>query len=321
MADDMAKHVRTTIRYDGPALAGHEMDVQDLAPALLALADIIQIANKKFNGSETSIKVLVNADVEQRCFMLDVSLVQTFLDQAKIFLGTDHVKTAFDIAQWVGLLGGGIGATSTGLFQLLKFLRKAKDAQAPIHIESDGSGNIIITGNGNVVIVPQQVYQLAQEPKAVEKAKAVMRPLEKEGYETLAFLNGDDAIFEVSSAEADGISALPSQPLSDLPSESVSEIRGQVRIKSAQYEGNAQWGFLWNGRAISAEMSEKAAEWVSAFQDNKIDAPPNSILEVTMLETAQLDAQGMIVGKASYRVTEVHKVSRPPSQIGMFDVR
>jgi len=239
MATEMTKHVRTTIRYDGPALAGHEMDVQDLAPALLALADIIQIANKKFNGSDASIKVLVNADVEQRCFMIDISLVQSFLDQAKGFLGTDHVKTAYEIAQWVGILGGG----TAGLFQLLKFLRSSKDSSTPLHIQNDGTGNIVVTGNGNTIVVPQQVYQLAQEPRAVEKAKAVMRPLANNGYETLAFLDGDNEVFEVSSADAEGIGELPSQPLSDLPSESISQIRGQVRIKSAQYEGSAQWAF------------------------------------------------------------------------------
>lgn len=314
MPIEMSKHVRTTIRYDGPALGGHEMDVQDLAPALLALADIIQLANRKFNGTEADIKVLVNADVEQRCFMIDISLVQSFLDQAKGFLGTEHVKTAYDIAQWVGILSGG----SVGLFQLLKFLRGAKSADAALHIQNDGSGNIIVTGNGNTIVVPQQVYQLAQEPRAVEKAKAVMRPLANEGYESLAFLNGDHEVFEVSSKEAEGIGELPSKPLSDLPSESVSQIRGQVRIKSAQYEGGAQWAFLWNGRAINAEMVDKAAEWVGKFQDNKVDAPPNSILDVSMLETAQLDAQGLIVGKPSYRVLEVHSVTPPPSQMGLL---
>jgi hypothetical protein len=312
---ELTPHVRTTIRYDGPALAQHEMDVQDLAPALLALADIIQLANKKFNGTDANIKVLVNADVEQRCFMIDISLVQSFLDQAKGFLGTDHVKTAYEIAQWVGILGGGV----IGLFQFLKFLHASKISDTPLHIENSGSGNITVTGNGNTIIVPQQVFQLAQEPRAIEKAKTVLRPLEKDGYETLAFLEGDTEIFEVNAAEAEGIGELPSQPLSDLPSESVSQIRGQVRIKSAQYEGNAQWAFLWNGRAINAEMVEKAAEWVTQFQDNKVSAPPNSTLDVSMNETVQLDAQGLIVGKPSYRVLEVHSVNPPPRQTGFFD--
>lgn len=312
---EMAKHVRTTIRYDGPALSGHEMDVQDLAPALLALADLIQLANRKFNGQEADIKVLVNADVEQRCFMIDISLVQSLLDQAKGILGTDHVKTAYEIAQWIGIISGG----SVGLFQLLKFLRGAKEAGATLQIQSDGSGNVIVTGNGNSVVVTQQVFQLAQEPKAIERAKGVLKPLEKEGYDTLAFIEDGTEAFEVDSASAEGIGDLPSQPLSDVPSESVSQIRGQVRIKSAQYEGDNQWGFLWNGRPISAEMVELASMWVSDFQANKIDAPPNSILDVSMLETARLDAQGLIVGKPTYQVTEVHSVTRPPSQMGMFD--
>jgi hypothetical protein len=312
---EVTKHVRTTIRYDGPALAGHEMDVQDLAPALLALADLIQIANQKFNGGHASMKVLVNADVEQKCFMIDISLVQTFLEQARGLLGTDGVKTAKDIAEWVGILSGG----ALGLFQLMKFLRNARQNEQPLQIQNTGDGNITIVGNGNTIVVPRQVFQLAQEPRAVEKAKGVVKPLEKEGYDSLAFLEGEKSVVEFSKEEATEIGDMPSQPLTDMPSESVSQIRGQVRIKSAQYEGNAQWALLWNGRPINAEMVDKAADWVVLFQENKVSAPPNSILDVSMVETARLDAQGLIVGRAAYKVLEVHSVTQPPSQSGLFD--
>lgn len=317
MVEIMGKHVRTTIRYDGPALASHEMDVQDLAPALLSLADLIQIANRKFNGTEADIKVLVNADVEQRCFMLEISLVQSFLEQAKGFLGTDHVKTAHDIAEWIGMIAGG----GVGLFQLLRFLRRAKDAGSPLQIQNDGMGNTIIIGNGNTITVPTPVYLLAQEPRAVEKAKGVLQPLAKEGYSTLAFLNDGAETFEVDSDEAAGIADLPNEPFAAVPKESVSQIRGEVRIKSAQYEGNAQWSFMWNGRSISAEMVDAAAAWVADFQENRISAPPNSTLDVSMLETVQLNANGIAVGKPSYRVLKVHSVTPPPRQIGLFEDR
>lgn len=292
------------------------MDVQDLAPALVTLADVIQFANQKFNGSHANIQVLVNADVEQRCFMIDISLVQSFMDQAKTPLGSDEVKTAKEIAEWVGIMSG----SGAGLFGLLKFLRAAKEGATPLQIENRGDGNVTIIGNGNTIVVPRPVFQLAQEPKVVEKAKGVLHPLEKDGSESLAFLDGDEEVFEVTKAEARGIEELPNQPFADVPSENASEIRGQVRIMSAQYEGSAQWGFLWNGRAINAEMVCQAAEWVADFQANKIDAPPNSILDVSMVETAQLDAQGLIVGRATYRVQEVHSVSRPMNQTGLFDV-
>lgn len=38
------------LRYDGPALSEHGMDVGDLAPALLALGDLIKRANATVNG-------------------------------------------------------------------------------------------------------------------------------------------------------------------------------------------------------------------------------------------------------------------------------
>lgn len=312
---EMTKHVRTTIRYDGPALSGHEMDVQDLAPALLALADMIQIANRRFNGNQADIKVLVNADVEQKCFMIDISLVQSFLEQAKGFLGTDSIKTAKEIAEWVGILSG----AGVSLFSVLKFLQNARQSPSPLQIQNSGDGNITITGNGNRIVVRREVYQLAQEPKIIEKAKSVIRPLEKEGYETLSFLEGEKTVFEVDKDDAEGIIELPSMPLTELPTESVSTIQGQVRIKSAQYEGNAQWSFLWNGRAINADMVGAAADWVIEFQENRVSAPPNSVLDVSMIETAQLDAQGLIVGKPSYSVLEVHRVTPPPKQGGLFE--
>src|SRR5690606_15616798 len=114
------------------------------------------------------------ADVEQRCFMIDISLVQSFLDQARALLGSEQAKTAREIAEWIGI----VGSAGVGLFGLLKFLRGAKEADAPLHVENAGDGNVIVTGNGNTIIIPSQVYRLAQEPKAVEKAKGVMRPLE-----------------------------------------------------------------------------------------------------------------------------------------------
>ena len=74
--------IETVIRYDGPALTEHEIDVQELAPALLALADMIQLANRKFNGDATSMRVTVKADIEQRCFQLHIHIFQSLLQHA-----------------------------------------------------------------------------------------------------------------------------------------------------------------------------------------------------------------------------------------------
>lgn len=47
---------KSVIRYDGPALADHSMDVADLAPALMALSDLLKIANTYMNGDRAGVK-------------------------------------------------------------------------------------------------------------------------------------------------------------------------------------------------------------------------------------------------------------------------
>ncbi|MBE6440990.1 MAG: hypothetical protein E7022_01495 [Desulfovibrio desulfuricans] len=47
------------IAYDGPALDTHEMDVRELAPALLAFSDMFEEANAVLNGDRAKISLNV----------------------------------------------------------------------------------------------------------------------------------------------------------------------------------------------------------------------------------------------------------------------
>jgi hypothetical protein len=315
---DMARHVRTRIRYDGPALAGHEMDVQDLAPALLAVAEIVQIANRKFNGDSTSLRVMVDADVEQQCFQLDLSLVQTWFEQAATLVGQKDVASAKDIAEWVGLIGkGGVGLF--GVLALVYGKRKlTEDKSAPsiTFTKGDQKGTTIINinGDGNQIVVPTPTAQLLVDQDVAKHVKGVLRPLQREGYEQVSFHHGGETVTRIDKAEAQEIISAPPITNDAASTESVAQVRGAVRIKSPQYEGNAKWSLLWQGRAIDAEMADGAARWVEEFQNNRVSAPPNSSLDVSMTETAKLDAQGFAIGKRSYVVHEVHSVTPPPAQ-------
>lgn len=305
----MGGHVRTTIRYDGPALAGHEMDVQDLAPALLALAEIIQTANRKFNGDHAAIKVLVNADVDQKCFQIDISLVQSIIDRAKSLFETDTVKTALEIAKAVGIVGG----STLTLFKLIKwFSSGGKGGGTEVKVESDnGSTVIVVNGDGNTIAVPSDVYRLASDPGVLERAKDVLRPLTKPGYETLAFLENDKPVETFNADEAREAVALRSEITEPKPPDSISEIIGPVRIKTPQYEGNAKWGVIWGGRTIEVSMP---AEWVRKFQANEIHAPPGTILKVKMTQAVPRDKTGLEVGAPTFTVTDVIEIIPPPKQ-------
>ena len=312
---ELTKHVRTRIRYDGPALAGHEMDVQDLAPALLAMAEIVQIANRKFNGDAVAIRVMVDADVEQQCFQLDLSLVQTVMSQAATLLGQKEVATAKEIAEWIGIISG----SGFGLFSVLKWIHGKGDKPAVTFKVGDQAGTTIINiaGDAHGLVVPTPTAKLLVDQDVQKNVRNVLKPLELDGYEDLTFLYNEKPVTRIEKDEALNIRSAPPIAPDDAETESASRIRGSVRIKSPQYEGGARWSLLYQGRAIDAEMADEAAKWVADFQCNRIEAPPNTVLEVTMTETVRLNAQGMAMSKPAYVVHEVHSVTPPLTQQGL----
>lgn len=52
----MAK-ARFQLAYDGPSLRRGTMNVNELAPALLATADLLQEANHRLNGDKATVSV------------------------------------------------------------------------------------------------------------------------------------------------------------------------------------------------------------------------------------------------------------------------
>ena len=106
------------LRYDGPALSEHGMDVADLASALLALGELIKRANATFNGEAARVNLVVQSDFEHKCFQINLELIQSILSSIGSLLTDEHaLKNAQTIASWLGLIG--LPPTVFGLFKYL----------------------------------------------------------------------------------------------------------------------------------------------------------------------------------------------------------
>lgn len=315
MATTMSRHLRTTIRYDGSALSKGEMDVQDLAPALLAIAEIAKIANHKFNGDRASIKVMVNADIEHRCFQLDLSLVQSWIDQARAFIGDENITTLEQIGAIVGYVAGGAG----GLFGIYKWAFSKGNPQPNITVFNyiDARGSVILQDDdGNQHVADAQAWELAKDPAILPHMKTVVAPLRRQGYSDFQVIDGSATVVEIDSQTAQTIikaQAPVGEDDGDQPF--VSQVDGQVEIHTAQFKGNAQWGLWWTGRVRLMKIEDE--EWLSRYQAAQVpEAVPGAWLDVTMEITQPRDRKL----PASFAVKKVKGVLPPEGPQGsMFD--
>lgn len=316
--------IETIIRYDGPDLAEHEMNVDELAPALLALASLIQSANHKFNGDRSAVRVVVNADIEQKCFQLKIKLVQDILQHAKSFLDGD-MATIKEICEWVGIVGG----SGFSLFKLLVVLGRKQQDTTVFNALPSGDATVLQIQNLKELHVhlpegtPPQVRELLSDQHIVSKAQEVMRPATLAGYETVGFYRPDGSeVFSADKTEAKGVLALRAPANEndiEAPDGEPTEAVGPAWVDTSHFRGSAKWALLWNGVRIDAKMPD---DFIEQFQANELIVVPNTKLTVRMTITPKVDSIGNPLGPTSFVVTEVLEIELPSKaaiQTGFFD--
>ena len=170
----MSSSLALTVVYDGPALRDGVMDVRDLAPALLALGQVFEEANRVVNGRDAVIQVRVKADFQRGSFGIDVEAVQSFAGAVRSFLTGETATALANLGALLGL------PTAAGLWWLVKKLRGARPKNVVILTE----GQVRITfPDGTFGDFPRQLLDLYADAKVREALARVVKPLEKEGIE------------------------------------------------------------------------------------------------------------------------------------------
>ena len=74
------------LRYDGPGLADHKMDVRHLAPALMGFGNLCREANWVSRMAHAPIvRVLVNADINANCVTISFDVLQSYTTRQRAF--------------------------------------------------------------------------------------------------------------------------------------------------------------------------------------------------------------------------------------------
>ncbi|HEV7489015.1 MAG TPA: hypothetical protein VGQ65_25370 [Thermoanaerobaculia bacterium] len=198
--NDSMSTTHLEIAYDGPALREGYMDVNDLAPALLALSALCTQANNILNGDRATVEVVVLSDFKTGSFGIDLQVLQTIAETVKTLLMADPVKTAKDIGELLGLAVTGIGATGGGLLWLIRKIKgrkitavEKKDGGAKIELRIDGDNNNIVIGG--------DLYRLFESPVIRNAAREVLRPLEQPGIDEFQIREDNAVVDRVTKPE------------------------------------------------------------------------------------------------------------------------
>ena len=168
------------ITYDGPALQDNEMDVRDLAPSLLAFADILEETNHILYGDKTQIQVNIKGSFKTGSFKVDLNVIQKGVDSLIDLFNTKGINAITNILQ---LLGISLKDTKKiGLFQLIKWLKNRKIKK----ITKIGKGKTILEVDDEQREVEEKVLDLFKNLKIRNNVEVfVTKPLDKEGINTL----------------------------------------------------------------------------------------------------------------------------------------
>jgi hypothetical protein len=309
------------IAYDGDALRNHTMDVQQLAPAMLAFGNLLRESNRQINGEKAKVNLLVSSDLEHKCFAVTFDLVLSFYDQIKTFLKHEDVQTAKEILEWIGLLGiPSLG--SYGLYEYLRIKRGRKVTNITRLEDHRETGNlaIVFEGDSNTVVVNQIVYDLSENKKVTRAVAGTLAPLGAPGVNTLEFrktVDGVEAKLAIREDAARDIEASCAPLLAEATAllEDPQTIRTHLQVYAPVFDPKAEhWRFYFGDQIIYADIRDTS---IAADAIARGGAAVGDTYRVN-LQIVQHETQSGRV-KADYKILEVLEFRPSPIQPDLFD--
>jgi len=287
---------RFYVIYDGWALEHHLMDVRDLAPAMIAVNDLLSNANKALNGDKADLNLKVNASFRAGSFGMELHTVVHFLSQIRDMFAGDNasaISNAWTILEIVGFVGG------AGLIGLIKFLKGKKPTKI---IDEDGRLKVYLNET-EYYETDGKVVKLYKNRTIVGDLNKMLEPLEKDGIDSFfVSRTGDkkDADLAIDDSE---LTYFEYQEIENDLSENITETF--VQIEAAVFKDNNKWKFDNGGSPINAAILDE--EFLRKIDSGELRFGKGDLLKVK-LKTTQTFAHGKL--KTEFQVIEVleHKI-------------
>lgn len=308
-------------RFNGKEFEEKTIQALDLAPSLLALGELIKDANYYFNGSKTKANVLVKANIDQNCFELELGITITdIIDQVRIFLGNENIKTAKEVLEWVGLLSVPGGAL--GLIQLIKAIGNKSISKSTPSIDKKGIVRLEINGDNNQITIIDNVstgaFNLYKDTQCSTYVQKLVEPINKENIENIQFESKTHNTSQfITKEDARNILThkIEDKVVEDMEPQVVTAL---IKVYSPVYDLSApKWRFYYNNKVEFFDISEtNLSEMVFEYGGVNI----NDCFKVKLEMKQRLTMSGNIT--FSYKILEIleYKPNKRTQQGSLLDL-
>lgn len=281
------------------------MDVRELAPALIALSNMLEEANKVAFPDSASVKVNVQGNFKGGSFGVDLIAIQSIADQiVSIFSGPE--ASAFSnlksILEAIGLIGFGTIGGGRGLIGLIKWLRGRK----PSSIKTFGDRVVFevveesVSETFEVDLVAGRLYQSRVVRKALSN---VVKPLERDGIDI--FASGQDGQTAEVIRKDDAHWFMVAESDADIVSDTIAE-HVLLQIESAVFKDDNKWRFSDGSGSFFAEVADPI--FVNKINSGDERFGKGDVLIVDLRRIQFISDNGL---KMEYSIVRVHEHRAP----------
>ena len=255
------------ITYDGPALEMSEMDVRELAPALLAIGDLLTVSTQALCGDKVKPQVNVKGSFKTGSFGIDFVLATDLLTKVRDLFASDSAAAIANASAILAALGLVTNKTCKGLLQVLKWLRGRKIQR----VETKENTAILYVDDDHIEI-ERAVLALLRDVAVREATARMLEPLSREGITTFCAGSDDACSAIITSDEASWFAAPEAQD--DLL---VDEKRKMAfSIVSLAFKEDNKWRLHDGNSTISAAISD--ADFQRKVDTNQVNFAKGDVL-------------------------------------------
>jgi hypothetical protein len=280
--------------YDGPDLVAGEMDVADLAPALLAMGEFVKASARAVYGPDVEVSVKVKA-TNTGSFEVVFAMAVEAVGSAWEFWKKEDTQAA---ASLLGLLG------FTGVGGAIWLVKKLKGRPARIR-SAESLGSVEIETPDGVIVVPEGVGRIVVDRSArAALERLVAEPLARDGIDRVVFSDGRGSQ-EIGEAEADAFRA----PIQIEDDEFVSRYTRAFSIVSIHFGEGRKWR-LSDGRGPPKQIAIEDPAFNQQVAANQIRFAKGDVLICDVVETSRRTASGF---KSDFEIVKVveHRPAPP----------